>query len=211
MVIGVAVRDITRYQYVNGVLVDLSSAWTVPHLYGPERGLWPSWTFASLAAGDLRLFQCAIVDWWNYYQVPKQAGRKKIRVRAYKQSPDPDVSAPDTERFDKISRLRNLKHRADDTMGPFLPLLGQVSSFGPMLESPPFDPSKFDWKSLVKVPALPLSNDVAQRTKCDQITGKANAAKNIPTKKKGCSGRDDGSAIGNKRARRWMAHKEGRD
>ncbi|ENH69710.1 hypothetical protein FOC1_g10012068, partial [Fusarium oxysporum f. sp. cubense race 1] len=54
---GIVVLDLSDRQYVNGTLIDLSMASTVPHPFGPgpvPLGLgkcWqPRWTFQSLAA-----------------------------------------------------------------------------------------------------------------------------------------------------------------
>lgn len=63
---GIVVTDVKIDQWVDGTLVDLSSAMTVPHMYGPE-GLYcrPWWTFASLAEYDLLCFQTKVIDFWN--------------------------------------------------------------------------------------------------------------------------------------------------
>jgi len=56
---------LTASRYVDGTIVDLSLAWTIPHIFGPEAGLRPAWTFMSMAAYDLWSFQTYIIDVWN--------------------------------------------------------------------------------------------------------------------------------------------------
>lgn len=80
--------DVKSDQWVDGVLVDLSTAMTIPHMHGPggiaER---PSWTFSSVAAWDLVCFQTKIVDSWNNTDWSEFPGvtppRRKCRFRAY--------------------------------------------------------------------------------------------------------------------------------
>ncbi|KAH6693614.1 hypothetical protein F5X68DRAFT_187422 [Plectosphaerella plurivora] len=57
---GIVVRDLHGAQWVEGKLVDLSYAWTVPHILGQGDRNRPDWTFASYAARDLFMFQHVI-------------------------------------------------------------------------------------------------------------------------------------------------------
>lgn len=125
-------------QYINGIFLDFSLAWTIPHIYGSEMGLRPSWHFLSIAAYDIYLFQTKIIDLWNKgiddqatepsTSTPK---RKRCSLRVY----------PTVELYD---RLRPLAHR----QRPHLPLAdgywGGVHV--PMMRIPPYDPADFDWK-----------------------------------------------------------------
>ncbi|MBE3047242.1 hypothetical protein IMZ48_32915 [Candidatus Bathyarchaeota archaeon] len=85
---GVIHCDVKLDQWVDGMLVDLSSAMTIPHMHGPggiaER---PSWTFASVATWDLVCFQTKVVDSWNNTDWSEFPGvtppRRKCRFRAY--------------------------------------------------------------------------------------------------------------------------------
>uniref|UniRef100_A0A0D2XU56 Protein kinase domain-containing protein n=1 Tax=Fusarium oxysporum (strain Fo5176) TaxID=660025 RepID=A0A0D2XU56_FUSOF len=69
--LGIVIRDLKPDQYIDGVLVDLSLASTVPHPYGPsaagrESPWQPRWTYESLAAWDLYSFQCHVIDFWKH-------------------------------------------------------------------------------------------------------------------------------------------------
>lgn len=85
---GIVHCDVRACQWVKGVLVDLSSAMTTPHMYGPG-GIagHPSWTFASVAAWDLVCFQIEVIDYWNYINWSQYPGvtppKRKCRLRAY--------------------------------------------------------------------------------------------------------------------------------
>ncbi|KAL6357074.1 hypothetical protein LRP88_10692 [Fusarium phalaenopsidis] len=63
--IGIVARDLGIWQYLDGVLVDLSLAWTMPHPFGPGRGWKLRWTFQSCAAWDLYSFQVNVIDDWR--------------------------------------------------------------------------------------------------------------------------------------------------
>ncbi|KAF5606582.1 uncharacterized protein FSUBG_5981 [Fusarium subglutinans] len=68
--LGIVVRDLKPDQYIDGVLIDLSLASTVPHPYGPtaegpESPWQPRWTYESLAAYDLYNFQVHVIDFWS--------------------------------------------------------------------------------------------------------------------------------------------------
>lgn len=66
---GIVVCDVRIDQWVDGKLVDLSCAMTIPHMYDPN-GIWsrPWWTFASMAAWDLRCFQTEVINDWNNFR-----------------------------------------------------------------------------------------------------------------------------------------------
>ncbi|KAH7480921.1 hypothetical protein FOMA001_g7683 [Fusarium oxysporum f. sp. matthiolae] len=59
---GIVVRDLKFQQYYEGQLCDLSHAWAIPHVFDPEGGIRPSWTFASMAAWDLKCFHDMIEE-----------------------------------------------------------------------------------------------------------------------------------------------------
>ncbi|KAH7244413.1 uncharacterized protein BKA55DRAFT_692218 [Fusarium redolens] len=59
---GIVIRDLKWQQYLNGQLADFSFAWTIPHIFGPESGLRPRWSFESMAAWDLKCFQEILDD-----------------------------------------------------------------------------------------------------------------------------------------------------
>ncbi|KAF5587505.1 hypothetical protein FPANT_6850 [Fusarium pseudoanthophilum] len=71
--LGIVVRDLKPEQYIDGTLIDLSLASTVPHPYsptaeGPESPFQPRWTYESLAAYDLYNFQVHVIDFWKHNQ-----------------------------------------------------------------------------------------------------------------------------------------------
>ncbi|KAF4340171.1 hypothetical protein FBEOM_5868 [Fusarium beomiforme] len=82
---GITVRDLRIDQYINGTLVDLSLASTVPHPYGPtaegsESPWQPRWTYESLAAWDLISFQAHIINAWKTKSREFFHGRKRNGV-----------------------------------------------------------------------------------------------------------------------------------
>ncbi|KAF4970752.1 hypothetical protein FSARC_2265 [Fusarium sarcochroum] len=133
---GIVVRDLKSDQYVNGILVDLSFAMTVPHPYGPDpsglgRSWQPRWTWQSMAAWDLYCFQTRVIDTWRkgadelFEKVPRPKGMKKTcSMRAY----------------DLSSRSRNLRPRAGQQQRPFLPLLNHEGLDIEMAQTPRYDP-----------------------------------------------------------------------
>ncbi|KAK3681818.1 kinetochore Sim4 complex subunit FTA2-domain-containing protein [Podospora appendiculata] len=131
--LGIVVRDINLGQYVNGVLVDLSSAWTAPHCFGPETGIRLRWEFLSQAAWDLYCFQTQVIDAYNG---PYRRMLKKGELL-------PEVSFRVYSPPEMLGRLRPRPHRQQ----PYLPLLGNQpwleNQF--LTEMPPFDPSRFNW------------------------------------------------------------------
>ncbi|KAF4340876.1 pectate lyase c [Fusarium beomiforme] len=69
---GIVDRGLSSRQYVNGTLVDLSLASTVPHPFSPDpdpvgsKEWWqPRWTFWSLAAMDPHCFKVDVIDNWH--------------------------------------------------------------------------------------------------------------------------------------------------
>ncbi|KAF5686696.1 hypothetical protein FDENT_5700 [Fusarium denticulatum] len=71
--LGIVVCDLKPDQYIDGTLIDLSLASTVPHPYGPtaegpESPFQPRWTYESLAAYDLYNFQVHVIDFWRHNQ-----------------------------------------------------------------------------------------------------------------------------------------------
>ncbi|RSL61770.1 hypothetical protein CEP54_006094 [Fusarium duplospermum] len=82
---GIVIRDMSISQYVNGILVDFSMAWTMPHPLGPGGGLEPSWTFQSIAAWDLYCFQTKVIDLWNdYLKHTLDTRNRECQLRAYR-------------------------------------------------------------------------------------------------------------------------------
>jgi hypothetical protein len=156
---GIVVCDVNASQWVGGTLVDLSCAMTIPHPYGPEGGWRPSWTFASIAARDLWCFQTDVVDWWNdtdWSRYPSiTPPRRKCRLRAYdiqertRPSPLPLSSKdgvpeyPPEQPQGVYDRLRPRPRQ----YGPFLPLLNRHGMPHDLVEMPPYDSAKFNWRA----------------------------------------------------------------
>ncbi|KAK7416216.1 hypothetical protein QQZ08_012094 [Neonectria magnoliae] len=128
---GIVVRDIEAQQYINGVLVDLGQAYTIPHIYDREFGKMPCWTFASLAAWDLLRFHHMVWD-WNNTEWPETM-HPRPRQSTF-------ISRRDEEACDRL-RPRVYRQR------PYLPILNydRVDVYV-MPDMPPFDPSLFDWR-----------------------------------------------------------------
>lgn len=191
---GIVNRDLHLEQYVDGVLVDLSRAWTIPHILGPDGGVWPSWSFASMAAGDLWRFQTYVVDECNERSAGENAGEGlkgadrllKSRVRAYPKPAGGGV----------IARLRHLPHREGqslsydleianredpmplwgygrlgvDVQGPLFPLLeSDAEPERSFIHWPRHDPALFDWKA---VGSTKPDDDAAAATPADKTRRK---------------------------------------
>ncbi|SPO02585.1 uncharacterized protein DNG_05258 [Cephalotrichum gorgonifer] len=160
---GIVVCDVHADQWVDGVLVDFSTAMTIPHVYGPGGALErPSWTFASLAAWDLRRFQDDVIDEWNEIDWAKNYPRvtppkRKCKLGAYVvqknqgpilrrrpllESTAASVAEQQGEWMRERLRPRPVQH------GPYLPLLNNAHLTLDLLELPPYDPAKFDWMAL---------------------------------------------------------------
>ncbi|KAJ4006067.1 hypothetical protein NW766_010893 [Fusarium irregulare] len=130
---GIVVRDVKGLQYLDGQLVDFSFAWTIPHIFGPESGVRPPWTFESIAAWDLQCFQYMLDDLDRKAElaVPRL---KKHNLTAW---PKDDI-------YDRLRPRPQL-------YGPFLPMLvHDDDQIHEMLRRPPFDPAKFNWRAVQK-------------------------------------------------------------
>jgi hypothetical protein len=133
--IGIAVRDISARQYVNGILVDLSLAATVPHPYGPNGSVVsgtgntysPCWTFQSLAAYDLHAFQIKIIDKWNKSYASIALLDKIPQVCTLRAYPPQD----------------HYKYQKNTLIGPHLPLLNYRGKSLLMVQGPRHDPLDF--------------------------------------------------------------------
>ncbi|KAM5356428.1 hypothetical protein ACJ41O_003074 [Fusarium nematophilum] len=132
---SIAHRDIRDQQYINGVLVDFSHAFTIPHVCGPEMGIFPPWTFASMAAWDLSNFQGFVINDWNRFcsWFPRL---KRSRLVAYKD-------------LDNNGSYQRLRPRAN-MQRPFLPLLNHEWMLEPMTQFLTHDPALFDWRAVEK-------------------------------------------------------------
>lgn len=132
---GIVVRDLEAQQYINGVLVDLGQSWTIPHIYDPEFGQLPSWTFASLAAWDLLRFSHMVLG-WNLIEWP-EAQRPRPKKSSF-------TVLRNQEACDHL-RPRVYRQR------PFLPILNYDGADDyVMADFPPFDPARFDWRKAVR-------------------------------------------------------------
>ncbi|EEU45639.1 uncharacterized protein NECHADRAFT_93838 [Fusarium vanettenii 77-13-4] len=125
---GIVIRDMSISQYVNGVLVDFSMAWTMPHPFGPGGlGLEPTWKFQSLAAWDLYCFQTKVIDVWNnYLRYVLGTMQRECRLQAYRH-PAPYMLRP------QPSRQR-----------PFLPITNDEWIDLDMIDLPRHDPGAFN-------------------------------------------------------------------
>jgi hypothetical protein len=142
---GIVVLDLSDRQYVNGTLVDLSMASTVPHPFGPDPdplGLgkcWqPRWTFQSLAAWDLYCFQKYVIDAWDIGLaefLDAKPGTKGLRKTCWLQA------------YRLPSQTRNLRPRdrryPSQEQSPYLPLLNQWCEVLEMTHTPRHDPLDF--------------------------------------------------------------------
>ncbi|KAK2692435.1 hypothetical protein QWA68_008447 [Fusarium oxysporum] len=129
---GIVVRDLKMQQYLDGKLADFSFAWTIPHIFGPESGLRPRWSFESMAAWDLKCFQ----DMLNCFD--RKAEEMVPRMRKHNQVA-----------WRKDDVYEHLRPRPQ-MYGPFLPLLIYDSDVKLMRYRPPFDPAKFNWRTVQK-------------------------------------------------------------
>ncbi|KAJ4327420.1 hypothetical protein N0V84_002192 [Fusarium piperis] len=145
---GIVVRDLKYQQYINGTLVDFSHAWTIPHVWGPEEGIQPSWVFASIAAWDLFCFQHEVIGEWNWWANIPVMRQKPCRLVAYR-----GINGRSIQEFgqnpDQASVYDRLRPRPG-RQGPFLPLLNHEGVIADMTQDPPFDPALFDWKHVRK-------------------------------------------------------------
>ncbi|KAH6685451.1 kinetochore Sim4 complex subunit FTA2-domain-containing protein [Plectosphaerella plurivora] len=148
--IGIVNRDLNSNHYVDGLLCDFSSAWTIPHALGPDGGVLPSSAFASMAAFDLWRFQTIVIEDHNYWaaQDPRETRKAPCRLRAYPAYPrrwtETRPPKPIPNRGDRLKTLRHMAHRH----GPFLPMLdGDEDTWTEnFIAWPKHDPAAFDWK-----------------------------------------------------------------
>ncbi|KAF9762349.1 hypothetical protein IL306_003447 [Fusarium sp. DS 682] len=133
---GIVVRDLKDQQYYDGQLGDLSFAWTIPHVFGPEGGIRPRWAFASMAAWDLKCFQ-TLLD---------RANRSALRA-------EPPLKTHNLVAWRNDEVYQRLRPRPE-MLGPFLPMLHyddeDVQGNYDMTHYPPYDPSLFNWKASQK-------------------------------------------------------------
>ncbi|PNP85750.1 hypothetical protein FNYG_00806 [Fusarium nygamai] len=142
---GIVVRDLAECQYVNGTLVDLSLASTVPHPFGPDPDplgsgkFWqPRWTFQSLAAWDLYCFQTEVIKPWRedlkiFLQVkPRTKGLVRTCWTTAYRIPD-----------DQKTLRPRLRQPPDEEQRPYLPMLNQWGEEIRMTQAPRHDPLDF--------------------------------------------------------------------
>ncbi|KAH7163846.1 hypothetical protein DER46DRAFT_575193 [Fusarium sp. MPI-SDFR-AT-0072] len=129
---GIVIRDLKWQQYLDGQLVDFSFAWTIPHIFGPESGLRPRWSFESMAAWDLQCFQTILNDFDTRAESSVPPLRKHNLVA--------------WQSDDMYERLRP----RPQLYGPVLPMLVYDGDFQPMVHRPPFDPANFNWRAVQK-------------------------------------------------------------
>jgi serine/threonine protein kinase len=129
---GIVIRDLKWQQYLNGQLADFSFAWTIPHIFGPESGLRPRWSFESMAAWDLKCFQEILDDFSREVErlVPRLKRHNLVALR--------------NDNVYESLRPRSRMY------GPFLPMLVYDADCQPMKYRPPFDPAKFNWRAVQK-------------------------------------------------------------
>ncbi|KAI8720158.1 hypothetical protein NCS52_00460500 [Fusarium sp. LHS14.1] len=132
---GIAIRDLGLWQYINGVLVDLSLAWTIPHPYGPGRGWKPRWEFQSWAAGDLYSFQVNVIEEWR----TRMEGETDECLLHYKGFP----RTCSLRAYESLEQPRDLRPRPD-RQRPFM-LLSNIEGYDlDMVQLPRHDPGDFD-------------------------------------------------------------------
>lgn len=132
---GIVIRDLLLGQYINGVLVDLSLSWTMPHPYGPGRGWKPRWEFQSWAAGDLHAFQVKVIEEWR----DRMEWETDMHLPVYKGVP----RTCSLRAYESLERPRDLRPRPD-RQRPFLPLLNLERLDFDMVQLPRHDPGDFD-------------------------------------------------------------------
>ncbi|KAF5650106.1 uncharacterized protein FTJAE_671 [Fusarium tjaetaba] len=129
---GIVVRDLKMQQYLDGKLADFSFAWTIPHIFDPESGIKPRWSFESMAAWDLKCFQ-DMLDCFDRRADETAPRMRKHNLVAWRKD-------------DVYDRLRP----RPQMYGPSLPMLIYDSPVQPMMHRPPFDPAKFNWRAVQK-------------------------------------------------------------
>jgi hypothetical protein len=146
---GIVIGDVRGDQWVDGKLVDFSYAVTAPSFYGPEGGRLLGWTFASLAAWDLWCFQLRVIDIWNFNwaRIPKDKRKgRKCRLQAYRIQEGTKLLRSDATFGQARPRVDHLRPRPRP-FGPYLPILNGELYLLDLIELPPHDPGKFDWRS----------------------------------------------------------------
>ncbi|KAI1034640.1 hypothetical protein LB504_004764 [Fusarium proliferatum] len=187
---GIVVRDLNGGQYVNGTLVDLSLASTVPHPFGPDPDplglgkVWqPRWTFQSLAAWDLYCFQAEVIKPWHEDLATflKYKPRTKGLVRtcwttAYRIPEDQRELRPRVRQY------------LDAEQPPYLPILNPWDEKLEMTMAPRHDPLDFSKHN-------PVVNNVKK-----QVTGtaKGRGVKKSVAKRKQAKGKRVKGKIVNK-------------
>ncbi|KAI1032909.1 hypothetical protein LB504_006315 [Fusarium proliferatum] len=173
---GIVVRDLKSQQYYEGQLCDLSHAWTIPHIFGPEDRIRPSWTFTSLAAWDVKCFQ-DIIDEANL-----SAPRAK-----------PPLKGTELVAKRNEARYRSLRPRPG-MQGPFLPLVNYDESGTWNLDYyPSHDPGLFKWRKTPK----PTKEESIGRTLKKPAGGVSMKRKSTATRKARQAGKGN-----NKRGKR---------
>ncbi|KAM6536387.1 hypothetical protein FALCPG4_002394 [Fusarium falciforme] len=132
---GIVVRDIGIWQYIDGVLVDLSMAWTIPHPYGPGQGWKPRWEFQSWAAGDLHSFQVYVIEEWR----SRMEFETDMDLPQFKGVP----RTCSLRAYESLERARDLRPRPD-RQRPFMPIPNIDSYELDMVQLPQHDPGEFD-------------------------------------------------------------------
>ncbi|KAJ4023686.1 hypothetical protein NW761_009334 [Fusarium oxysporum] len=132
--LGIVIRDLKPDQYIDGVLVDLSLASTVPHPYGPsaagKESPWqPRWTYESLAAWDLYSFQCHVIDFWKH--------NSKIFFRRRRRNGIPKTCNLVAYPVAKCRQRRFVRS------GRFVPILNYYEEVLAMVTKPKYDPLDF--------------------------------------------------------------------
>jgi hypothetical protein len=136
-------------QYLDGKLVDFSFAWTIPHIFGPESGLKPRWSFESMAAWDLKCFQ-DMLDCFDRKADETAPRMRKHNLVAWRKDDVYDRLWPRPQMY-----------------GPSLPMLIYDSPVQPMMHRPPFDPAKFNWWAVQK-PTKKVATGRVTKTKAPQ-------------------------------------------
>ncbi|VTT56485.1 unnamed protein product [Fusarium fujikuroi] len=127
--LGIVIRDLKPDQYIDGILIDLSLASTVPHPYGPtaegpESPWQPRWTYESLAAYDLYNFQVHRYNQKFWFSKRTRNGvQTKCTVDAYPAA--------------------RCKKRCFTHTKQFVPLLNYYEEVLAMVTKPMYDPLDF--------------------------------------------------------------------
>lgn len=142
---GIVVTDLYLGQYVEGILVDLGRAVTVPHIDSPDFGLQPAWTCASLAVYDMYAFQEYVIG---------EDNRTLERAASHGW----DVPEPYKGRVYDLDFQDHVPYLTDAervTLYPYeqRPLLPLVDGSPTdeyayaMTHYPQYDPAEFDWRT----------------------------------------------------------------